>query len=755
MLCVRCKKNMAVVYIKKLEAGKQSTEGYCIPCANELGISPLNDMMKQMGISEEDMESMQDQFGSMMEMLENGEMPPELEGLTGTLGFAPDGMQMPDDTTDKKEEKNGKKTDKNNKNQRKRPRLIDTFGTNMNKKAKDGKVDRIIGRDKELMRVIQILNRRAKNNPCLIGEPGVGKTAIAEALALKIVEGKVPSKLLDKEVYLVDFAAMVAGTQFRGQFEQRVKGIIDEVKAQGNIILVIDEVHNIVGGGGTDGSLSAANILKPSLARGDIQVIGATTLAEYRKYIEKDAALERRFQPVIVEEPSVAETIEIIKGIRDYYEKHHHIIVTDDVIRQAVMLSKRFIQGRFLPDKAIDVIDEAGARANLDNEILTQLTLLYNKEKELKKEMAEFEEAEKDSENYYEKAAELKSRECALTEQIAALEPQLKSTVITAEDIASVVELWANVPVSKLSLHESEQLMNLENAIKQKIIGQDNAADAVAKAIRRKRAGVEGRLRPASFIFVGPTGVGKTELVKVLAEELFGSKDDLIRLDMTEYSEQHSVSKLIGSPPGYVGYDEAGQLTEKVRRRPYSVVLFDEIEKAHNSIFNILLQILDEGRLTDSQGRVVSFENTVIILTSNAGIGFGTDALGFASRAEAAEKIANDKLKQIFKPELLNRVDEIVVFDKLYPEHFVKIAKLVVDEMVDALLEKGIALEVSDEALSILAQKGYSEKYGARELRRTVQKMIGNKIADTIVSGEAKFGTVIRVEAENGEIVIM
>ena len=754
MLCVKCKKNMAVVYIKKLEAGKQSTEGYCIPCANELGISPLNDMMKQMGISEEDMENMQDQFGSMMEMLENGEMPPELEGLAGGLGFAPDGFLSKDSEPTEKEEKNGKKTDKSNKNQRKRPRLIDTFGTNMNKKAKDGKVDRIIGRDKELMRVIQILNRRAKNNPCLIGEPGVGKTAIAEALALKIVEGKVPSKLLDKEVYLVDFAAMVAGTQFRGQFEQRVKGIIDEVKAQGNIILVIDEVHNIVGGGGTDGALSAANILKPSLARGDIQVIGATTLAEYRKYIEKDAALERRFQPVIVEEPSVSETIEIIKGIKDYYEKHHHIIVSDDVIRQAVMLSKRFIQGRFLPDKAIDVIDEAGAKANLDNEILTELTILYNKEKALKKEMAEFEEAEKDSENYYEKAAELKSRECAISEQIAALEPQLKSTVITAEDVASVVELWANVPVSKLSLHESEQLMSLEANIKKKIIGQDSAADAVAKAIRRKRAGVEGRLRPASFIFVGPTGVGKTELVKVLSEELFGSKDDLIRLDMTEYSEQHSVSKLIGSPPGYVGYDEAGQLTEKVRRRPYSVVLFDEIEKAHNSIFNILLQILDEGRLTDSQGRVVSFENTVIILTSNAGIGFGTEALGFASRAEAAEKIANDKLKQIFKPELLNRVDEIIVFDKLYPEHFEKIAKIVVSEMQDALLEKGIALEVSDEALSVLAKKGYSDKYGARELRRTVQQMIGNKIADTIVSGEAKFGTVIYVEAENGEIVI-
>ena len=750
MLCMRCKKNMAVVFVKKMEAGSKGGEGYCLPCASELGIMPLNDMMKQMGISEEEMESMQDQFGSMMEMLESGEMPPELESLAGGLGFMPFNSPKNDNETDHKKDK---KDEKNAKNQRKRPRLIDTFGTNMNEKAKNGKVDRIIGREKELARLIQILNRRAKNNPCLIGEPGVGKTAIAEALALKIVEGNVPSKLLDKEVYLVDFAAMVAGTQFRGQFEQRVKGIIDEVKAQGNIILVIDEVHNIVGGGGTDGSLSAANILKPSLARGDIQVIGATTLSEYRKYIEKDAALERRFQPVMVEEPSVKETIEIIKGVKDYYEKHHHIIVTDDVIKQAVMLSKRFIQGRFLPDKAIDVIDEAGSKANLNNEILTELTILYNKQTALKKEIAEFENTENASEDY-EKAAELKSRECALDEQIKALEPQLKSTVLTVEDVANVVELWASVPVSKLSLHEAEQLMNLESAIKKKIIGQDKAADAVAKAIRRKRAGVEGRVRPASFIFVGPTGVGKTELVKVLAEELFGSKDDLVRLDMTEYSEQHSVSKLIGSPPGYVGYDEAGQLTEKIRRHPYSVVLFDEIEKAHSSIFNILLQILDEGRLTDAQGRVVSFENTVIILTSNAGIGFGTEALGFASRSEAAEKIANDKLKQIFKPELLNRVDEIIVFEKLEMEHFVDIARIIVGEMQDALLEKGISLEVTDKAFTLLAKKGYSDRYGARELRRTVQHLISEQIADIIISGEAKFGTLIKVDVENDEIVI-
>ena len=749
MLCMRCKKNMAIVYVKKFEAGKPVTEGYCFTCATELGITPVDDMMKQMGMSEEDMESMQDQFSSMMEMLQSGEMPPEFEALSGGLGFAP---EMPKEFGNE-DKKTGKKSEKNGKNIKKRPRLIDTFGTNLNKKAKNGEVDRVIGREKELMRMIQILNRRAKNNPCLIGEPGVGKTAIAEALALKIVEGKVPAKLLDKEVYLVDFAAMVAGTQFRGQFEQRVKGVIDEVREQGNIILVIDEVHNIVGGGGTDGALSAANILKPALARGEIQIIGATTLAEYRKFIEKDAALERRFQPVIVEEPSVSETIEIIKGIKDYYEKHHHIIVTDEVIKQAVMLSKRFIQGRFLPDKAIDVIDEAGSKANLDNEILTELTRLYKQQDALKKEKAEFESDENAKEDY-EKAAEFKSRECALEEQIASLEPQLESTVITAEDIASVVELWANVPVSKLSLHESEQLMNLESEIKKKIIGQDKAADSVARAIRRKRAGVEGRLRPASFIFVGPTGVGKTELVKVLAEELFGSKDDLIRLDMTEYSEQHSVSKLIGSPPGYVGYDEAGQLTEKVRRKPYSVVLFDEIEKAHNSIFNILLQILDEGRLTDSQGRVVSFENTVIIMTSNAGIGFGTESLGFGSRLDSAENIANDKLKQIFKPELLNRVDEIVVFDRLKHEDFVKIAKIVVGEMQDALVEKGITLEVTDSAMDILAEKGYSEKYGARELRRVVQQSIGNKIADFIVSGSAKFGTVLTVDADDGEITI-
>lgn len=749
MLCVKCNKNMAVVYIKKLEVGKAVTEGYCIQCATSLGISPLDDMMKQMGISEQDMDSMKDQFGSMMEMLENGEMPPELEDLAGGIGF-----MQPANIEEKNDKKTGKTAEKNTKNKRTRPRVIDTFGTNMNKKAKNGEIDRIIGRDKELARVIQILNRRAKNNPALIGEPGVGKTAIAEALALKIVEGNVPAKLLDKEVYLVDFAAMVAGTQFRGQFEQRVKSLIDEVTSQGNIILVIDEVHNIVGGGGQDGALSAANILKPALARGEIQIIGATTLAEYRKFIEKDAALERRFQPVMVEEPSAEETIDIIKGIKDYYEKHHHIIVTDDVIRQAVVLSKRFIQGRFLPDKAIDVIDEAGSKANLDNEILTHITRLNNQRQELQKEIDEFEHSEEAGENF-EKAAEFKSRMCALNEQISTLEPQLKSTVITVEDVAKVVELWANVPVSKLSIHESEQLMQLESQIKKKIIGQDKAADSVARAIRRKRAGVEGRLRPASFIFVGPTGVGKTELVKVLAEELFGSKDDLIRLDMTEYSEQHSVSKLIGSPPGYVGYDEAGQLTEKVRRHPYSVVLFDEIEKAHHSIYNILLQILDEGRLTDSQGRVVSFENTVIILTSNAGIGFGNDNLGFASEKESEERNANDKLKKIFKPELLNRVDEIVVFNKLIKKDFVEIAEIILGEMENALLEKGITLAVTDNAKNLLAEKGYSEKYGARELRRVISQEAGNKIADLIVSGKVVFGTKITVDEKQGEIIVL
>ncbi len=751
MLCMRCKKNMAVIYVQKIEAGKSVRQGYCLPCASALGLAPLDDMMKQMGMSEDEMNAMQDQMDSMMEMIENGEMPPELEAFAGTLGFAP----LNADAEPQKD--SAKKTDtsspKTNKNTRKRPRLIDTFGTNLNAQAKDGKIDRIIGREKELARVIQILNRRAKNNPALIGEPGVGKTAIAEALALKIVEQKVPAKLLDKEVYLVDFAAMVAGTQFRGQFEQRVKGIIEEVKAQGNIILVIDEVHNIVGGGSTDGALSAANILKPALARGEIQVIGATTLTEYRKFIEKDAALERRFQPVMVEEPSVEETIEMLKGIKDYYEKHHHIIVTDDVIRQAVLLSKRFIQGRFLPDKAIDVIDEAGSKANLDNEILTQLTILYQQQKKLEQEVQAFEQTEGAAEDY-EKAAAFKSRQCALQQQIDALKPQCQSTVITPEDVAKVVEIWANVPVSKLSLHESEQLMQLENTLKQKIIGQDDAVEKVAKAIRRKRAGVDARPRPASFIFVGPTGVGKTELVKVLAEELFGSKEDLIRLDMTEYSEQHSVSKLIGSPPGYVGYDEAGQLTEKVRRKPYSVILFDEIEKAHASIFNILLQILDEGRLTDSQGRVVHFENTIVILTSNAGIGFGTENLGFAALQSPADKIANEKLRQIFKPELLNRVDEIVVFDKLKPQDFVAITDIILREMQDALLEKGITLVVSDAAKQLLAENGYSERYGARELRRTVQRSIGDKIADRIVSGKVGFGARVVVDAELGQLKV-
>lgn len=756
MLCVKCKKNMAVVFIKKLEAGKQTTEGYCIACAGELGISPLNDMMQQMGMTEEDMENMQDQMSSMMEMLENGEVPPEMEPFMGSLGFA-DGMNTDGGSTESEKEEKAAQKDKKDKKQakngRQRPRMLDTFGTNLNKKAKEGKVDRIIGRDKEIERVVQILNRRAKNNPALIGEPGVGKTAIAEALALKIIEGKVPAKLQDKVIYLVDFAAMVAGTQFRGQFEQRVKSLLDEAKTDGNVVLVIDELHNIVGGAGSDGALSAANILKPALARGEIQIVGATTLAEYRKYIEKDAALERRFQPVMVEEPSAEESIEIIKGIRDYYEKHHHIIITDDVIRQAVLLSKRFIQGRFLPDKAIDVIDEAGSKANLDNEILTQYTILSRKKAEADKELYEVENSGEETVDY-EKIANLKSKCCALGEQLSALEPQVKSTVLTAEDVANVIEMWANVPVSKIGLHEGEQLMGLEDAIKKSIIGQDEAASAVAKAIRRKRAGVEGRNKPASFIFVGPTGVGKTELVKVLTKEMFGSEDDLIRLDMTEYSEAHAVSKLIGSPPGYVGYEEAGQLTEKVRRKPYSVILFDEIEKAHSSIYNILLQMLDEGRLTDSQGRVVNFENTVIILTSNAGIGFGNENLGFASAAESEENIANDKLKQIFKPELLNRVDEIVVFKKLKLESFVKISAIIVREVQDALLEKGITLEVSDEALSALAEKGFSEKYGARELRRTVQRTIGDKIADRIVSGEIGFGDVVRADIKDGEFVI-
>ena len=738
MLCSKCKKNRAVVFVKKLENGKQYDEGYCLSCAKELGIAPIDDMMQKMGLNAENMEDIEGQIAEMMDMFESGDMPEDFSPFGG-MGMFPMGGDIPMGGSG-----DGKSKDKS---KSKKKSLLDTYGINLNNKAKKGEIDRVIGRDKELYRLIQILNRRTKNNPALIGEPGVGKTAIAESLALKIIEKKVPAKLLDKEVYLLDFTSVVAGTQFRGQFEARVKSIIAEVAERGNVIMVIDEIHNIVGSGSAnDGALSAANILKPSLARGEIQVIGATTLSEYRKYIEKDAALERRFQPVMVEEPSVEETIDIIMGIKEYYENHHKIIVTDDIIRQAVVLSKRFIQGRFLPDKAIDVIDEAGSKANLENETLTQLIIL-------KKELAEVERekenaASTDSIEDYQKAADLKSRECKLKAEIDGLEQGCESITLTSEDIARVIEMWTNVPVKKITEIEGGKLLNLEENLKKKVVGQDSAISALSQAIRRKRAGVEGRLRPASFIFVGPTGVGKTELVKVLAEEMFGSKDDLIRLDMTEYQEQHSVSKMIGSPPGYVGYEEAGQLTEKVRRHPYSVVLFDEIEKAHPGVYNILLQILDEGRLTDAQGRVVSFENTIIILTSNAGIGFGTETLGFGSNS-VEEDVAMDKLKQIFKPELLNRLDETIVFNRLKPEDFEKICKIILSETEDALLEKGITLLVSDNAVKELANIGYSEKYGARELRRVVSKKLGNIIAEKVISDEAKFGSIINVDFDN------
>jgi len=742
MLCSKCKKNRAVVFVKKLENGKQYDEGYCLSCAKELGIAPIDDMMQKMGLSADNMEDIEGQIAEMMDMFEGGDMPEDFSPFGG-MGIFPMGGDAPGTSNGDVKTKDKSKSKKKS--------LLDTYGINLNNKARKGEIDRIIGRDKELYRVIQILNRRTKNNPALIGEPGVGKTAIAESLALKIIEKKVPAKLLDKEVYLLDFTSVVAGTQFRGQFEARVKSIIAEVAERGNVIMVIDEIHNIVGSGSAnDGALSAANILKPSLARGEIQVIGATTLSEYRKYIEKDAALERRFQPVMVEEPSVEETIEIIKGIKEYYENHHKIIVTDDIIRQAVVLSKRFIQGRFLPDKAIDVIDEAGSKANLENETLTQLIILKKELTEVEKEKENA--ASSDSIEDYQKAADLKSRECKLQAEIEALEKGCDSTVLTSEDIARVIEMWTNVPVKKITEIEGGKLMNLEERLKKKVVGQDSAISALSQAIRRKRAGVEGRLRPASFIFVGPTGVGKTELVKVLAEEMFGSKDDLIRLDMTEYQEQHSISKMIGSPPGYVGYEEAGQLTEKVRRHPYSVVLFDEIEKAHPGVYNILLQILDEGRLTDAQGRVVSFENTIIILTSNAGIGFGTETLGFGANS-VEEDVAMDKLKQIFKPELLNRLDETIIFNRLKPEDFEKICRIVISEIEDALLEKGITLTVSDDAVKAVAEIGYSEKYGARELRRVVSKRISNRIAEKVISDEAKFGSIINVDYD-GDFVV-
>ena len=743
VMCSRCHKNVAVVFITKMENGKTINEGLCLNCAKELGLPSMDKIIPNMGdienLSDEDIKNVSGQLAGLF----GGELPGNLADMMG--GEELDGEEPPF------EEKVTEPAPGKKKNKKK---MLETFGTNLNEKAKEGKVDPVIGREKEIERMIEILNRRQKNNPCLLGEPGVGKTAIAEGLAVRIVEKKVPEKLLDKEIYALDFTAIVAGTQFRGQFEARLKGIIEEAKKAGNVILVIDEIHNIMGAGDAEGAMNAANILKPALARGAVQIIGATTLSEYRKHIEKDTALARRFQTIIVDEPTIDETVEILKGIRGYYEKFHHVIIPDDCLKAAAVLSERYISEKFLPDKAIDIIDEAGSKANLENEALARLTVLRRELKRLTDEKDAIEND--DSIEYYKKMSEYKTREEKMTAEISELEKSSDYTTLNVGHIAAVIENMTKIPVQKITELETDKLLSLEEILHKRVIGQDEAVSAVSRAIRRNRAGLSKKLRPSSFIFVGPTGVGKTELAKALAEAMFDSEDYIIRMDMTEYMEKHSVAKIIGSPPGYVGYDDAGQLTEKIRRRPYSVILLDEIEKAHPDVHNILLQILDDGRLTDSHGKVVSFEHAVIIMTSNAGSDWKTSSLGFIEdEAKASADKVRRALKDIFRPEFLNRVDDIVPFNRLTEENAAHIADIMLSDLSDMLKEKGIALKVTDEARSYLAKNGYDDKNGARPMRRLISSKIEDIIAEAIIRGNLKAGDICAVGIKDGEIALI
>jgi len=767
MMCSICKENFAVVYMTRFINGKQVQEGLCLTCAKKQGVQPINQLLDQTGMTEEDIDNLNKQVGNLFENMEftdlssindlndkSGQSNPFINFINKAFSKNEDGTDGKERTKEPfedKESKNNTKTKTQEKKNLKKKKYLDLYGTNLTELAKENKLDRVIGRYREIDRVVQILNRRTKNNPVLIGEPGVGKTAIAEGLAVRIAEKQVPAKLFNVEVYLLDLTGIVAGTQFRGQFESRMKGILDEVKSLGNIILVIDELHNIMGAGEAEGAMNAANILKPALARGEIQVIGATTLKEYRKHIEKDSALERRFQPVIVDEPSVEETIEILKGIRNYYEEYHMVKISDEVLEAAAKLSERYITERFLPDKAIDVIDEAGSRANLKNVGLVELTAL---KEELKKVQEEKENAvSADSIEDYQKAADLKVRECKLLEKIREIQEKNKDVEITIDDIAYVIEAWTKIPVQKLTEIESEKLLNLEERLHKRVIGQNQAVSSIAKTIRRTRAGFKKKKKPASFIFIGPTGVGKTELVRALSVELFGSEEALIRLDMSEYMEKHTVSKLIGAPPGYVGYDDAGQLTEKIRRKPYSVILFDEIEKAHPDVFNMLLQVLEDGRLTDSHGKVVNFENTVIIMTSNAGTNMKSNGIGFSNEGyNALEPKVRSVLKETFRPEFLNRVDEIIIFTELSKDELKKIIDLMLMEVEEDVKANNMTITVSDEAKEFILEKGYDVKYGARPLRRTIQKYIEDQLAEAFIRGVFKEGSRICVDVEQGEI---
>ncbi len=739
-LCSRCNKNVAVIFITKIENGKSTNEGLCLKCAKELGIKQVDDLVRQMGISDEDLENIS---GEMMSMLGGNPDPdaPEdddMDGQTATFPFLNKlfgGLARSDgDNAPAQRQEPPKAGPAPAQPSKKKHKFLDAYCLDLTRRAREGKLDRIVGREEETERVIQILNRRQKNNPCLIGEPGVGKTAIAEGLAQKIVAGEVPWKLRDKEVFLLDMTAMVAGTQFRGQFESRMKNLIGEIKACGNIILVIDEVHNLVGAGDAEGSMNAANILKPALSRGEVQVVGATTFKEYRKYIEKDSALERRFQPVTVTEPTIEQSIEIIKGIAGYYEKFHGVEVTPEIARQTVLLSERYITDRFLPDKAIDLLDEACSDENLRNPVINQLAAASKDLADVEFELKMLtDKTEEKTPADYERIATLKAKACQLGEQITELELKPKPR-LTMENLARIIELWTKIPASKIQAQEYEHLRHLEDNLRKHVVGQDEAISAICAAIRRSRAGISVKKRPVSFIFVGATGVGKTELVKRLADELFESVESLIRLDMSEYMEKHSVSKIIGSPPGYVGYDEAGQLTEKIRRKPYSVILFDEIEKAHPDVMNILLQILDDGRITDAQGRMVNFENTIIVMTSNAGSDRKDGSVGFGkSVTEQSKEKALKALGEFLRPEFINRVDDIICFNKLSEANFRDIAVIMLNELKEGLTDHGITLAWDDSVLDYLTKKSYSVQYGARNLRRTIEREIENPIAEKII----------------------
>ena len=765
MVCIRCQKRPAIIFIQRMDNGQMKQEGYCLHCARELHIKPVDDLMKQFGMSEQDLDNMENRMESMMEELGDSNPLSMLMNMSGS-GEDADAENMDEDLvpgsnatfplgfTGTEKQDGDKKADRKNGKKPPKRKFLDTYCENLTRKAREGKLDDIIGRDREIYRTIQILSRRQKNNPCLIGEAGVGKTAIAEGIAERIAKGQVPIGLRDKEIFLLYLTSLVAGTQFRGQFEQRVKGLLSEVKAAGNVILFIDEIHTITSAGESEGAMNAGNILKPALSRGEIQVIGATTFTEYRKYIEKDQALERRFQPVRVEEPSVADTLAVMNGIKRYYEQYHHVQVPAEVLSAVVTLSERYITDRFLPDKAIDLLDEACACCNLAHPVISEYLGMQKELDALKQEEAEMESADVNEAIDYERVAERKTRIAKLESELPAKQAAASEIQVTMDDVAKVIELWTGIPAVKIRETEFVKLAGLENALKQKVIGQDEAVHLVAQAIKRSRADLSGRRRPASFIFVGPTGVGKTELVKQLAEQLFDGPDPLIRLDMSEYMEKYAVSRMIGSPPGYVGYEEAGQLTEKVRRRPYSVVLFDEIEKAHPDVFNILLQILDDGRITDSQGRTVDFKNTIIILTSNLGSQYLLDGIGPDGEitADARERVQGE-LRRAFRPEFLNRLDEILMFRPLTRDNLSHIIDNLVAALRSRLADRTLNIEMTDAAKALIIATGNDPVYGARPLKRYLQSHAETLIARTILSGDLHAGDTLVVDAENGALV--